>query len=105
VEEGEDVADEGDDTLAAAGVEPGPSPEEEAPEGVADTEVSRILEQLPPVSLIFDERAEQIHPSLFLAAMVRRVIAATPVNRHKEARKRMKEAPLATPAGTGDSAG
>jgi hypothetical protein len=105
VEEGADAADEGDDALAAAGVEPAPGAGDETPEGVADAEVSRILEQLPPVSLIFDERAEQIHPSLFLAAMVRRVIAATPVNRHKEARKRMKEAPLAMQAGVGASAG
>jgi hypothetical protein len=94
VEEGEDIADEGDDTLAAAGIGPGPTPEEEETVGVELPEVGRILEQLPPVSLIFDERAEGIHPALFLAAMVRRVIAATPVNRHKEARKRMKTASL-----------
>lgn len=99
VEEGDDIADEGDDTLAAAGVEPGPSLEEEIPEGVGPSEVSRILDQLPQVSLIFDERAGEIHPALFLAAMVRRVIAATPVNRHREARKRLKTAPTETPAG------
>lgn len=95
VEEGEDVADQGDDSLAAAGVEPGPAPEEDVPGGVEISEVSRILDELPQVSLIFDERAEEIHPALFLAAMVRRVIAATPVNRHREARKRMKTAPVA----------
>lgn len=104
-EEGADVTDEGDDALAAAGVETGSSPEDETPEAVADTEVSQILQQLPPVSLIFDERAEQIHPALFLAAMVRRVIAATPVNRHREARERMKKAPIETLDHAVDSVG
>lgn len=98
VEEGADVTDEGDDALAAAGVEPGPSPEDDTPEGVADNLISFILQQLPPVSLIFDERAEKIHPAHFLASMVRRVIAATPVNRHRDARERMKKAPIETQA-------
>jgi hypothetical protein len=98
VEEGADVADDGDDALAAAGIEPGPSPEDDAPSGVGNDVIGFVLQQLPPVSLIFDARAEKIHPALFLASMVHRVIAATPVNRHRDARERMKQAPIESPA-------
>lgn len=89
--EGPDVADEGDDPLVAAGVQEENETEEPAP---TDASVlDETLGKIPQVNLIFDERAEQIHPALFLARMVQRVLAATPVNRHKEARRRMKEAP------------
>lgn len=95
VDEGADAADDGDDPLAAAGVEPEAGSDESSEETVEELELRRALERLPSVSLLFDERAEQIHPSRFMAAMVQRVINATPVNRHREARRRMKEAPTA----------
>lgn len=96
VEEEEDVADEGDDTLAAAGLGDAPADTAEAPEKAGGTETEEALAHLPRVRLHFDDRAEQIHPSLFLAAMTKRVIAASPVNRHREARRRMKSAPMRT---------
>lgn len=92
VTEEPDNADEGDDPLVAAGVQE--VDEIEAPGGTGELDIEDILGRIPPVALIFDERAEQIHPARFLAAMVHRVLAATPVNRHKEARRRVKEAPL-----------
>lgn len=87
VEEGDDVADEGEDSLAAAGLRPGP--EDDALEEVAPSALEQALSQLPPVGLHFDERAEGIHPSGFLATIVRRTLAVTPVNRHREARDRL----------------
>ncbi|WP_299169713.1 hypothetical protein [uncultured Arthrobacter sp.] len=94
LEEGDDVADEGDDPLTAAGVVPQDELETPAPTEVDDDSVGDDIERLPHVTLIFDERAEDIHPSRFLATMVQRVVDATPVNRHREARRRMKDAPL-----------
>jgi hypothetical protein len=91
VEEGDDVADEGDDTLAAAGLRP--EPEDDAPEEAEPSELEQALAQLPPVGLHFDERAEEIHPARFLATMVHRTLAVTPVNRHREARQRIRNTP------------
>lgn len=92
VPEGPDIADEGDDPLVAAGVQE--DDELEAPETTDAFNAEEILAKIPSVNLIFDERAEEIHPAKFMATMVLRVLATTPVNRHKEARRRMKEAPL-----------
>jgi hypothetical protein len=43
---------------------------------------------LPAVRLLQDEVPPALQPSVFLAAMVERVLDATPVNRHREARRR-----------------
>ncbi|MDR7358921.1 hypothetical protein [Paeniglutamicibacter sulfureus] len=94
VPEGHDNADEGDDPLVAAGVQEEDEPE--APESTDAFNAEEILAKIPPVNLLFDERAEDIHPARFMATMVQRVLATTPVNRHKEARRRMKDAPLET---------
>lgn len=98
LEEGDDAADEGDNALADAGIVA--TEDTQAlmiPEPVAPADLADALNRLPRVTLLFDERAEEIHPSRFLSTMVHRVVDATPVNRHKEARRRMKEAPLVPP--------
>lgn len=100
VEEGEDVTDEGDDTLAAAGLRP--DLEEQAPEEAEPSELERALAQLPAVELHFDARAEAIHPARFMATMVRRTLAATPVNRHREARHRLANPAPETAQGRGE---
>lgn len=91
VSEGPDITDEGDDPLVAAGVQ---EEDIETPEPTDVFNTEEILAKIPAVTLVFDERAEEIHPARFMATMVQRVLATTPVNRHKEARRRMKDASL-----------
>ena len=98
IEEGQDVADDGEDSLAAAGLTPEEPVEAEAPETPSTWEAGLDLSQLPRVDLFFDERAHDIHPARFLATMVRRTIAATPVNRHREARDRLKNPTVEAPS-------
>lgn len=71
-------------------LEPGPEPEreEDAPEAIADPAVKRALKQLPTVKILLNQTPEELSPSRFLAAMLTRVLAATPVNMHEEARRR-----------------
>lgn len=51
-------------------------------------DVSRAIADLPPVKILLDQIPGKLAPSTFLAAMVSRVLAITPVNMHKEARCR-----------------
>lgn len=53
-----------------------------------ESEVDRQIAQLPKVSILEEKIPEDLKPGRFLAAMVTRVLAATPVNMHKEARRR-----------------
>lgn len=79
--------------VSAEGVpEPGPELEDEAdapvrvPLAVVDGEIAL----LPKVTIRSDKTPEELAPGRFLAAMIARVLDATPVNMHKEARRRRK---------------
>ena len=58
-----------------------PAPE---PESLVDRDIA----QLPKVTILKDATPAELAPSRFLAAMVSRVLNATPVNMHEEARRR-----------------
>lgn len=79
-----------EDPLVAAGLQPNPEDEEEIPSEDVST-IEAVLAALPPVSIRHDATPAALSPAAFLATMVRRVLDATPVNMHKQARARMKE--------------
>lgn len=84
------IPDTGDEPLPAGVPEPGPKvdEEEDAPSPTPVAEVDRDIAQLPKVTILKEETPEELAPSRFLAAMVTRVLATTPVNMHTEARRR-----------------
>lgn len=67
--------------------ESGPEEEEELVPP-PEFDVNCAIKNLPPVSILVDQIPDELAPSRFLAAMVSRVLGATPVNRHKDARRR-----------------
>lgn len=72
-------------------LEPGPEPEaedEDVPELIPDSAVAEIIKGLPKVTIVRARTPAELAPSRFLAAMVMRVLATTPVNMHEEARRR-----------------
>lgn len=62
--------------------------EEDLPAVAPGSETDRQIMQLPKVMIRADETPEELDPGRFLAAMVARVLDATPVNMHEEARRR-----------------
>jgi hypothetical protein len=81
--------DDTDNPLAAAGLEPDEN--EDEVEEVAASAIDEALDNLPRVTIRHDAVPPALQPSRFLALMVRRVIDATPVDRHEEARKRLDD--------------
>lgn len=77
-------------------LEPGPELDDEAdapvrvPLAVVDGEIAL----LPKVTIRTDKTPDELAPGRFLAAMIVRVLGATPVNMHKEARRRRKSPEL-----------
>lgn len=72
-------------------LEPGPEPKLEVGEDAASIPaetLDQILERLPSVKILEDETPPILSPGRFLAAMVTRVLGATPVNMHEDARAR-----------------
>jgi len=72
-------------------LEPGPEPENENEDAQVSSSLEELNEEvgkLPKVKVRLDVTPAELLPSRFLAAMVTRVIGATPVNMHVEARKR-----------------
>lgn len=89
--EGNAVIDKvGDETSADGVPEPGPEPDDPAdePERVPQAVVDGEIACLPQVTIRNDKTPEELAPSRFLASMIVRVLATTPVNMHKEARQR-----------------
>lgn len=70
--------------------EPGPEDQadDERPASVGAREVGDAIKALPRVSILQDRTPGELSPGRFLAAMVTRVLAATPVNMHEAARHR-----------------
>lgn len=70
-------------------LEPGPEPiDEDVAAAIPDSTVEAIIRRLPSVRIVRERTPPELAPGRFLAAMVTRVLAATPVNMHEEARRR-----------------
>jgi hypothetical protein len=72
-------------------LEPGAEAEgegEDAPASVRDITVDEDIHCLPKVTILQDLTPPELAPGRFLGAMVTRVLKATPVNMHEEARQR-----------------
>lgn len=97
MEYGDEAAlpDEGGE--APAGIlEPGPEPEEgqgrgeeDVPADIPAATVEQVIARLPKVTILEDRTPAELAPGRFLAAIVRRVLGATPVNMHEDARERL----------------
>ncbi|MGF6776016.1 hypothetical protein [Paraburkholderia sp. GAS334] len=84
------IPDTGEERPAEGVPEPGPElvEEEDAPAPALESEVDREIAELPKVAILEERIPEDLAPGRFLAAMVTRVLGATPVNMHEEARRR-----------------
>jgi hypothetical protein len=73
-------------------LEPGPQPITDPDEGgiahLAESTVESIVKALPKVSILAERTPDDLSPARFLTSLVTRVLAATPVNMHEEARRR-----------------
>jgi hypothetical protein len=92
MEYGDDAAipDTGEEQPTEGVPEPGPGldAEGDAPAPTAESDVDLEIAELPKVTILEEKIPEDLAPGRFLAAMVTRVLGATPVNMHKEARQR-----------------
>jgi len=91
VDDGDDDLGDGEDSLAQAGIADLAADSDvgaELDETVEASEVEQALANLPNVVIRTELVPEDLQPGLFIAEMVRRVIDATPVNFHREARSR-----------------
>lgn len=61
---------------------------ETSPQGVTDAEADRALARLPDVRILLDRTPDVLLPARFLESIITRVLAATPVDFHTEARAR-----------------
>lgn len=84
----ETAEDDTDNALVAAGLEPD-SETHDALEEVPASAVDAALNNLPRVTIRHDTVPAALQPSRFLKLMVKRVIDATPVDRHETARDRL----------------
>ncbi|WP_242608006.1 hypothetical protein [Xylanimonas ulmi] len=84
----DDVLD-AENPLVSAGLESEPEDEDVPSEPSSD--VDAVLAALPAVKILHDKIPAALSPSRFLGTMVRRVIDATPVTMHREARARIRE--------------
>jgi hypothetical protein len=85
-----DSGEEPDHPLVEAGIEPEPDVDEDLAI-VPTSEVVGALAELPRVAIRHDVMPEALAPGRFLATMINRVLDATPVNFHVEARARRRQ--------------
>lgn len=83
---------DGEDRLAEAGLTPAAEEPEAAAELVEESEVDAALANLPAVVIQRARVPEDLQPGYFIGEMARRVIEATPVTHHREARARRTNA-------------
>lgn len=72
-------------------LEPGPEPDkdgEEVPTSIPDGAVRDLVKGLPQVTILKERIPPELSSGRFLDAMVTRVLRATPVNMHEQARHR-----------------
>ncbi len=86
---GDEAADDGDgdNPLVAAGLDDDSL--QDQGEVVPASAVDEALAGLPPVQIRHDVVPDGLHPARFLELMIHRVIDATPVDRHEDARERL----------------
>jgi hypothetical protein len=82
------IPETGEEPPVTALPEPGRELDDDAPAPAFDALVDQDIAKLPKVTILRQEVPEELAPGRFLAAMVTRVLGATPVNMHKEARRR-----------------
>lgn len=87
----DDLGD-GEDRLAEAGLTPPAEEPEAEAELVEESEVDAALANLPAVVIQRARVPEDLQPGYFIGEMARRVIEATPVTHHREARARRTNA-------------
>ena len=84
------IADSGE-KAPADGI-PQPGLEIDDPDAIAApidfADIDFEIARLPAVKILIDQTPEELNPGRFLSAMVLRVLTTTPVNMHKEARRR-----------------
>lgn len=83
---------DGEDPLKEAGFTTPSGEQTEVEEEIDQTEVNSALAALPRVIIQHERVPADLQPGHFIAEMVRRVLDATPVNLHKDARLRRKQA-------------
>lgn len=94
----EPIPDDGgddEDRPAAAGLDE-PLTDEDEPIDVSAADVDVTISQMPPVHIDHERTPENLSPARFLATVVNHVLETTPVNMHREARRR-RIATLPTP--------
>lgn len=96
VDDGEDDPGDGEDPLAEAGISGAEDEMEDAEaENVELDQVEEALANLPQVALRHEMVPAEVQAGRFIAEMASRVIDATPVNLHAEARRLRRKALLA----------
>ncbi|MEM5403754.1 hypothetical protein [Paraburkholderia unamae] len=88
------IPDSGEDRHAEGLPEHGLAPEneEDVPVPIPTFDVDQEIARLPKVTILETATPENLSPGRFLEAMVNRVLAATPVDVHEEARDRIASA-------------
>ncbi len=91
VDDAPDDLGDGEDPLVEAGITTAEEDQEsEEEETVARSEVDEAIENLPEVTIRTGLVPYDLQPGYFIAEMVKRVIDATPVNLHRDARSRRR---------------
>lgn len=80
--------EEPSDGILEPGAQPITDPTEDEIAHLAASTVESIVKRLPKVSILEDRTPDDLSPARFLTSLVTRVLAATPVNMHEEARRR-----------------
>lgn len=62
--------------------------EGDAPAAISKATIEQVIAALPAVTIREDRMPPELAPGRFLAAMVNRILATTPINLHEEARRR-----------------
>ncbi len=83
---GASVIDDGEEPEQGVPEEPGVEPQDDVVPA-ADGDLEKAISKLPKVKIRLDATPDELNPGRF-AAMVDRVLNATPVTMHKGARKR-----------------
>jgi len=85
-----EILDTGEETHSQGVPEPGLEldKDEDLPTPAPESDLDCAIARLPKVTILGKETPDDLSPSRFLAAMVGRVLGATPVNMHEEARRR-----------------
>lgn len=95
-DDSDDADDITDNALVAAGLDQDETEADDV-EDVPASAVDEALAHLPRVSIRHDAVPDALQPSRFLDVIVRRVIDATPVDRHENARLRLESPRPARP--------